>query len=390
MRDADTAVVRAADAVRAMMRAVREAGGLASALHERLALALTYLVAPTRARATTEAWEAYHAVVAGDVPNMDWPATGGMSAEEVTHARTELADTLAQLAIAVGSECEGLRCQWLAAAQREVARREEREANRGWMRVCMRSWREAADGLPAGAAAFDQRWERGSDCALAQRLHISGPALRQWGEREWLAVKRVLTWQRLVRAGDVRRMRRRNHAWHAAREVEHRRLWYSALPHTQGHDTHGRDEQVARWRHSRERQHASGRVQRASVRSDASDACSGGDSGGGASSGTARGGRDGPGEDGAHAAVPSDSDGDTSCTSASDGDQNLSFRPETAARAVSVPGGPSRGPGPRQARTRRTDHVLALTAVARALLRCHLAGGGGTRLAHARRPRGDG
>ena len=40
-------------------------------------------------------------------------------------------------------------------------------------------------------------------------------------------------------------------------------------------------------------------------------------------------------------------------------------------------------------RTRRTDHTLALTTPARALLRCHL-GGGETRLEHARRPRGDG
>ena len=40
-------------------------------------------------------------------------------------------------------------------------------------------------------------------------------------------------------------------------------------------------------------------------------------------------------------------------------------------------------------RTRRTDHTLALTAPARAFLRCHL-GGGETRLEHARRPRGDG
>ena len=50
------------------------------------------------------------------------------------------------------------------------------------------------------------------------------------------------------------------------------------------------------------------------------------------------------------------------------------------------PGGRSAQITPR--RTRRTDHTLALTTPARALLRCHL-GGGETRLEHARRPRGD-
>ena len=41
----------------------------------------------------------------------------------------------------------------------------------------MRAWREASDGLPAGAAAFDQRWARGEDCALARRVRITGAAL---------------------------------------------------------------------------------------------------------------------------------------------------------------------------------------------------------------------
>ena len=217
MAQADVAIADAARAVRAMMRAVQDAGGLGSALHERLGSALVYLTAPVRARAAAEAWEAYHAVVAGDLPNVDWPAVGGTSVEQIKQAREELAGALAPLAIAVGGACEDMRCQWREAAQREVARRDEREANREWLRVCMRAWREASDGLPAGAAAFDQRWARGEDCALARRVRITEAALRKWGEVEWLVARRVLTWQRLVRAGAVHRKRRRNSAWLAAR-----------------------------------------------------------------------------------------------------------------------------------------------------------------------------
>ena len=261
MAQAEAAIARAANAVRAMMRAVRDAGGLGSGLHERLGNALVYLTAPVRAHAAAEAWEAYHAIVAGDLPNVDWPAIGGTSMEQIKQAREQLAGSLAPLAIAVGGQCEDMRCQWREAAQREVARRDEREANRGWLRLCMRAWREASDGLPAGAAEFDQRWARGEDCALARRVRIREAALRKWGEVEWLAARRVLTWQRLVRAGSVHRKRRRNPAWRAAREAEHRRAWYSCLPHAQGHESHEHDEQVARWQRSREQQQQAQKAQ---------------------------------------------------------------------------------------------------------------------------------
>ena len=135
MVQAGEAIACAVNAVRTMMRAVRDAGGLGSALHERLAGALTYLVAPQRASAAAADWEAYHAIVAGDMPNIDWPAVGGTSVEQVKQAREELAKALAPLAIEVGGACEDMRCQWRVAAQHEVARRDEREANRGWLRA---------------------------------------------------------------------------------------------------------------------------------------------------------------------------------------------------------------------------------------------------------------
>ena len=406
MAQADVAIAGAARAVRAMMRAVHDAGGLGSALHERLGSALAYLTAPVRARAAAEAWEAYHAVVAGDLPNVDWPAVGGTSAEQIKQAREELAGALAPLAIAVGGACEDMRCQWREAAQREVARRDERTANRPWLRLCMRAWREASDGLPAGAAAFDQRWERGEDCALAQRARISAEALRKWGEVEWLAARRVLTWQRLVRAGAVHRKRRRNPTWRAKREEEHRRAWYSCLPHAQGHESRARDEQVARWQRGRaQQQHAQqaareqrgggaalqqGRGARSSeggdqqlhVRHDVCGACDGGEESAAAPGSTVTSAAAGSGDSGAHADVPARHAGGGSSSSSSD-------RASDATDSDACNGGPSGSAQVTSRRTRRTDHTLALTTPARALLRCHL-GGGETRLEHARRPRGDG
>ena len=77
------------------------------------------------------------------------------------------------------------------------------------LRLCVRAWREVADGIPANSAKFAQQWRRGEDCALARRLRISERALQRWGEVEWLAARRVLTWMRLVRAGAVHRERER-------------------------------------------------------------------------------------------------------------------------------------------------------------------------------------
>ena len=454
----------AVNAVRHMMRAVRDAGGLGSALHERLAGALTYLMAPQRASAAAADWEAYHAIVAGDLPNIDWPAVGGTSMEQVKQAREDLARALAPLAIEVGGACEDMRCQWRAAAQHEVARRDEREAHRGWLRVCMRAWREASDGLPAGAAAFDQRWARGEDCALARRLRIGEGALRKWGEVEWLAVRRLLTWQRLVRAGHVHRMRRRSPAWQAAREAAHRSAWYSCLPHAQGHDTHEHDEQVAQWRRAREQQQqtqharkqarqqprgeasgmgalgssapqqhnddataqpshvqlevemqpppspptntmpASGKrkqrqeeetgvalphngssAQRTGAQLDVCEIC---DDGAGSSS--AAGGAVAAAVAAAHgggsARAREHGRPTPSSSSSSENEDDCNFTGqihsgENAAERNAAPAG--------RRRTRRTDHILALTTHAQASLRC-LLGGGETRLVHAQRRRGDG
>ena len=116
--------------------------------------------------------------------------------------------------------------------RRAVAWRERREAGRDMhLRLCLRAWREVADGVPANRAKFAQQWRRGEDCALARRLHISDRAMQQWGEVEWLAARRVLTWMRLVRAGAVHRKRTRCADWQTARARWRMQRYYHSLPH---------------------------------------------------------------------------------------------------------------------------------------------------------------
>lgn len=93
-----------------------------------------------------------------------------------------------------------------------------RVVGRGILRVLLRAWREVSDGVPAGAAVWDGRWNAATqhDCLLARRLVFSdGCDVTWWTDGGW-QVQMLLTWQRLVRAGVVRAARRRSSRWRAS------------------------------------------------------------------------------------------------------------------------------------------------------------------------------
>ena len=60
---------------------------------------------------------------------------------------------------------------WGQASAAEVARRGRAEEGRGMARLVLRAWREVCDGVAAGAAKWEGRWEAaeacGHGCALA-------------------------------------------------------------------------------------------------------------------------------------------------------------------------------------------------------------------------------
>ena len=353
--DEDAAKARAS--VRGMQRCVAAAGGRASTLFKQLEEAEAYIAAPTAARAAQpeRGWHAYLRVVAGDLERPDWPMGDG-DARTATAERDELAATLAKCVVdGVGVSCTNMQQGWREETRLVVSWRERREAGRGLMRVCMRAWREVADGVLAGAAAFEQRWRREEDCALAQRLVISDTAQLKWNEVEWLAARRVLTWMRLVRAGAVHRARSQNPAWRAARAAWRERRYYHALPHASMPGE--RHERVATWTQSR-------RDQQQAAAAAASEAL------------TVASGDDNERRDG------EDADGDGTRSS---GDELADGQQQIAARNVAEDGQTERI----SSRTRRSDYVLGLAKPAVSSLRQQLRGGD-TRLMHARRKRGDG
>ena len=141
-----------------------------------------------RAQRPASEWTAYHRVVGGDLEPADWPiAAPGSTGREEAQARGELAKEMAAWALLVGLGCEDLRCGWREAAAREVERRERRAAARELLRVCMRAWREVADGPRAFAAQYQQARTRAheghGDCALARRLAFGGT--------RWISVGRA-------------------------------------------------------------------------------------------------------------------------------------------------------------------------------------------------------
>ena len=357
---AEENAAEASASVRGMQRCVAAAGGRASTLFMQLEAAGAYIAAPAAARAAQpEArWRAYLRVVAGDLERPDWPMGGG-DARTAAAERDELAATLAtHIVEGAGVSCARVQRGWRDETRSVVSRRERREAGRGLMRVCMRAWREVADGVLAGAAAFEQRWRREEDCALAQRLVISDKAQHTWNGVEWLAARRVLTWMRLVRAGAVHRARSQSPAWRAARAAWRERRYYHALPHATGPDL----------RHERL---AVRTAQRTAV--------------------AERGGRN-RGETQARAGaahVPSEA---VEATPASDEEDAQRERDEASGSADERDDeidGVHSAEGGAVPRTRRTDYVLALTGLAAESFGRQLSGGH-TRLVHARRKRGDG
>jgi len=322
--------------------------------------AAAYLASPaaTRDAQPVACWEAFHQVVGGELKKPDWPVAGPGGGSQEAAARKELAEELADLVVAVGECCTEVRNGWREAAAAEVDWRERQEAGRERLRLVLRAWREATDGLQAGAAAWEQRWRRGEECGLGKRLafpvvlpegNVSGEPIhvvRQgWQEKAW-AARFVLTWMRLIRAGVVRAKRRRSKEYLERQVEREKRLFYSARPRAQSFAATVRDERVGEWVQQRRRQQQQ-QQQRQRKDEEASSADS---------------------------STESDSDGAV-------GDRV----PLPAANLHAI--SPEKETEVR--RTRRTDGVLKLTNQALAAM-TECLGGGETRLVNARRKRGDG
>ena len=99
-------------------------------------------------------------LVSGDLDAPDWQLSAGGDGEHEQRSRDELAEKLAKMVVAVGAWPIGAQARWRAASAREVAWREGVEESRGVLRLCLRAWRELTDGVRAGAAAWEQRWQR--------------------------------------------------------------------------------------------------------------------------------------------------------------------------------------------------------------------------------------
>ena len=111
------------------------------------------------------------------------------------------------------------------------------------LRLVLRAWREVRDGVQAGTAKWEARWEHdAAECALARRVRFSPSGdddtaqVTQeafFGEAAW-QLRVLLAFMRLVRAGPVADARRRSPTWqHAQHERRLRALqlsWEHAMP----------------------------------------------------------------------------------------------------------------------------------------------------------------
>ena len=204
------------------MQQVEDAGGRNSTLWVQLLHARAYATAQDRAAAPAEQWGQYARVLSADVEGPDWALTDGSRANEERLARKELAEALAGQISAVGNCVDAARLEWIRVSAGTVAWREQLEAGREFLRLCMRAWREVRDGVRARAAKWEQRWQRAeegsADCMLARRLEIQEGAAQRWHAAEAWAARAVLTYMRLVRASTVSAARKQSSLWQQSQQ----------------------------------------------------------------------------------------------------------------------------------------------------------------------------
>ena len=387
----------AARHVRRMQRHVASWGGRASALMGQLAAAAAYLECPAHRRQELSAahWDAYHAVVAGDLINPDWMQGDPDANPREPSPRSQLADALAPHIVEIGTTCTALRLAWRDAATKEVAWREAQEQGRELARLCIRAWREVTDDALAGKPNRAHRWSDPARYTLARRLPFpafpNGPShgvdcpckkcravpREGWRTDAWAAWF-VLAWLRLVRATHSRRTA----AWHGAQHERRRKLRTGsdtgdAAAGTLGDTRTNRADARTHRRHSQQ-QHSWVNDQLPPERLRCYWGCRG------------------ECRPAVHSTPPTDgeeSDGDKSSSGGHEGDGSTRSDADAGAPAkrrrvghdtpTDVPAAPQT---PR--RTRRTDTILQLRAPARLALHIRLADAD-ARLTHGRKRRSD-
>ena len=402
----------AADHIRKMMCDVREAGGAASKLMHHLDMAHSYISASQAERSAQpdENWQAYHKVIAADLPNTDWQICEGCDEDEdgmgEKIARDELGAKLANNCSVVGLCCRGLLDKWNEVAAPEVEWRERSEAMREVLRVIVRSWREMTDGVRANAASAAHRMERAKEGSgeyvLAKRLRIIdvGRTTELWNKPEALWVRFLFKWIRLVKARELRRAKegsepfRSTHAAWKSRNLSLSVAWEERTANGVSEEVGARDARAyTREGEGQERWHgaqAKRRKERASVDVvNSDDAEVGGASGG-----------SGDNNDGSgplsfsfpQSVVHADGGGGADASDAAHNNEAGGGRVEVCTETSQLEGDTTDGQGGGLARTRRLDTVLALRPVARSAFLVHVDDRDSqtTRRDHARRARGDG
>ena len=212
-RDYRAAVGRLGDAIGAICRKLRRAGGVGTDLWDTVARADAYIKA--RTPADTRGWDALRDMLACNVPNPRWAVPGGLTPEETREHNKLLDASITEEWGALLNAAEEVRICWRDMTRAVVAAREHMDSGRGMMRLIIRAWREVTDGIRAGAAKWDQRWaasDMGSP--LARRLQFNDTVSHYGTEVGW-RIRAVFTWMRIVRAAKVQRARRRSGTWRA-------------------------------------------------------------------------------------------------------------------------------------------------------------------------------
>ena len=120
-----------------------------------------------------EIWEEFRRVVGSDLENAGWleeTLQSTMPEKAILEAKRQMKEAMTAAAAQIAGIAKSEQEAWTKRAEPEVETREGKEQQRERMRLILIAWRERTDGICAGEATFDQKWNTGTGFKLARRL----------------------------------------------------------------------------------------------------------------------------------------------------------------------------------------------------------------------------
>lgn len=192
--------------IRSLIMLIHEYEGAGTLLAEQLETAEEYISGSAAERKARPhyVWEAYRRTIGSDLESViQWledTSLGDLPEKAQKEAKRKLAETIACATGNIAKIVQTEHTSWKERSDKLTTFRESRENQRERMRMILRAWRQDTDGINAGAATFDTKWNSGKGLKLARRLTFGSNAAAQFDSDEGVRwVTTLLRYMKLTR-----------------------------------------------------------------------------------------------------------------------------------------------------------------------------------------------